>query len=368
MSLIRVECGNCQTALQVRAEMAGQQGRCPVCQAVIAIPAAGNTQDLATAPPTPASPPSSPGSSGRLSQTSAVSFDAPPTATPAPKPDSSQRLSSPPAAAPAATAVTANPALPLGQAMAPDMLAEISRRKKSAVMVIFETPASGSYEISKQPEANVRCYRTADMSDAQLMLVLEQLGHMSQGMRNLKGGIGLEAEGQPQPYELKGDRLGMTLEEFKAKYSRKVGGITLPYCSDSFPGQPNQALMAEPWYAAAGLINARIDLPSENNSPTIAGVRTDLFLYHFVDGRLYRMTALFDTEAFHLIHNALVQKQGPATRENKDKGELTWENGVSTIHLVRGAMYPKKPSRLVYFHNALQKSAEGRAPARASDL
>jgi hypothetical protein len=34
--------------------------------------------------------------------------------------------------------------MPLSQAMAPDMLAEIYRRKKSAVMVVFETKKASS--------------------------------------------------------------------------------------------------------------------------------------------------------------------------------------------------------------------------------
>lgn len=307
MSLIRVQCTQCGTALQVRNELAGQQGRCPKCGATIEIP---------TAPP-----PS-------------------PTTTP----------------------------LLLAQATGPDMIGELQRRNRSAVLVVFETPADGSYELSKQAEANVRCYRTTDMSDEQLMAVLAELGHMSQGMQNQKGGIGLQPEGTPQPYELKGDRLGMTLADFRTKYGRKIGGMALPYCSDSCAGQANPNLWSEPWHVAAGLVNGRVDLPSENNPPTIAGVRTELLLYHFVDERLFRMTVLFDTEAFHLIHNALVQKQGPPAKENRERMEMTWDNGVSTIKLTRGTMRPKKASTLIFLHNALQKSAEGRAPQRSSDL
>jgi hypothetical protein len=313
MSLIRVECTSCGTALQVRAELAGQQGRCPKCGATLPIPAAGSGGAVA-----------------------------------------------------AANADSAS--LPLSQAMAPDMLAEIHRRKKSAVMVVFQTPASGSYEISRQPEAAARVYRTPDMNDAQVMQVLEQLGHMSQGMRNPKGGIGLQPEGGPEPYELKGDRLGMTLDEFKKKHARKVGGMMLPYCSDSTPGQVNAMLWSEPWHAAAGLITARSDLPSENNPPTIAGVKTEQYLYHFVDGKLFRITVLFDTEAFHLIHEAMLKKHGPPQRKFEDRMEIIWENGLSTIKLVRGMMRPKKASTLVYIHNQLQKIAEGRTPQRATDL
>lgn len=248
------------------------------------------------------------------------------------------------------------------------MMAEIARRKKSAVLVVFETPADGDYEISRQHSANVRCYRTADMNDGLVMQVLSELGNMSQGQRNQKGGLGLRADAAVTPFELKGDRLGMTLEEFKAKYARSIGGMTMPYCSDALPGQANPSLWTEAWHAAAGLVNGRIELPSENASPTVAGVKTDLFLYHFVDGKLFRMTALFDTEAFHLVRDALVQKQGPPTSELKEPMELAWENGVSTIRLVRGAMRPKKSSTLLFTYNDLQRLADSRTPQRQTDL
>ena len=51
--------------------------------------------------------------------------------------------------------------------------------------------------------------------------MLEHVGHMSQGRRNQKGGIGLQPDVEALAFELKGDRLGMTLDEFKAKYARE---------------------------------------------------------------------------------------------------------------------------------------------------
>ena len=83
-------------------------------------------------------------------------------------------------------------------------------------------------------------------------------------------------------------------------------------------------------------------MPSEGNSPTIAGVKTELVLYHFVDGRLFRITVLFDTEAIHLIREAIVTKHGLPTSETKEPVEIAWQNAVSTIRLVRGMMRPKK--------------------------
>ena len=353
MSLIHLECAACGSPLHCKPEHAGQQGRCPKCGKPIQVPGVAISGAI-----TASLSPSDADSTARR--------PAPSAATPA---AARQSMSGPGVAGAASMASVQLPQMmALWQASAPDMMAEVSRRKKSAVMVVFETPPGDSYEISRTPEANVRCYRTEDMSDAQLMQVLEQLGHMSQGMRNQKGGIGLKSGAEPAPYDLKGDQLGMTLDEFKTKYARQLGSIQMPYCSDSCAGQANQALWSEPWHVAAGLVNGRVDLPSEGNPPTIAGVRTELFLYHFVDGKLFRMTVHFDTEAFHMIHEAMLKKQGPPAKENKEKMEVTWDNGVSAIKLVRGTMRPKKASALLYCHHALQKSAEGRAPQRSTDL
>lgn len=316
MATVRLQCGNCQAALQVRAELAGQQGKCPQCGAAVAVPA-----DAA-------------------------------------------------AAADSAAMSSVNQAglLPLGRATAVDMLAEVARRKKSAVMVVFETPADGDYRVGREPGANVRCYSSPDMSAEQMMEVLAEVGRMTRGAANAKGGVQLQGEGGPTPYELKGDRLGMTLDEFKAKYARRVGAFQLPLCSDSSPGQVIEALRTEAWFDAAGLVNARVDLPSESNPPTVAGVKTELMLYQFVDGKLYRITVLFDTEAFHHVRQALIAKLGAATTERQDPVAHIWDNGVSAVKLLRGAMRPRKPSILHVVHHGLLKVAEGRTPQRSSDV
>jgi len=180
---IRITCPGCQSILDVKDALAGHQRACPKCGGLIQVPAGGAANP-------------------------------------------SQRL--------------------LVDASGVEMVEELSRRKRSAVLVVFETPGSESYELHKQSNANVRCYRTADMSDRQLMQALQGLGQMTQGKRTNKGGIGLGARGEPEPFELKGDRLGIHLDDFKAKYARQLGaGMSAPFCSDSFPGQALQALHAE---------------------------------------------------------------------------------------------------------------------------
>ena len=91
--------------------------------------------------------------------------------------------------------------MPLSKATGPDVMAEIARRRKSAVLLVFETPRDGVYNISEQPAANVRCFRTPDMSSAQLMQVLAELSNMSQGQPNASG-IGLTSASAEPPFEL----------------------------------------------------------------------------------------------------------------------------------------------------------------------
>ena len=303
---IRVKCAGCQSILEVKDTLAGSQGCCPKCGGVIQVPASGAA-----------------GSTARL----------------------------------------------LADASELEMVEELNRRKKSAVLVEFETPESESYELHRLPGANLRCYRTADMNDAQLMQVLQGLGHMSQGKGTAKEGVGLGAEDGPEPFELKGDRLGISLSEFKAKYARKLGaGMSAPFCSDSFPGQALQALHAEPWHTAAGIIHARVDLPTESSSPTVAGVDTELLLYQFIDEKLFRITALFDTDSFHHIREGLFEKHGTPTTELADPLGFIWRNEVSTIELVRGTIRPKRPSMLHLVHSDLYEIFQSRVPTRSQDL
>ncbi len=140
-------------------------------------------------------------------------------------------------------------------------------------------------------------------------------------------------------YELKGDKLGMTLEEFKQKYERSgEGGTRLPLCSDTAWGANKASLRTEPWHQRAGIIHARIDLPSENNSPTVAGVKSELMLYEFVDGKLFRIAAWLPTDKFHLVSEAAISKYGPVSRNTKTAAtHLGKPNGLGRPYTRNGA-------------------------------
>jgi hypothetical protein len=162
----------------------------------------------------------------------------------------------------------------------------------------------------------------------------------------------------------------MDLEDFKQKYARSVEGTSarLPLSSDTAWGANKASLHSEPWHKDAGIIYARVDLPAEENSPSIAGVKTELMLYQFVDGKLFRISAFFPTDQFHVISEAAVKKYGPIAREVPKPRQLVWENDVAEIVLLRGAVHPPTPSALHLIHTALVNVAEARTPQGGQDI
>jgi hypothetical protein len=172
-----------------------------------------------------------------------------------------------------------------------------------------------------------------------------------------------------QLFELKGDPLGMNLDDFKQKYARSgEGGVKLPLCSDTAWGTNKASLHSETWHRDAGIIHARIDLPAEDNSPTVAGVKTELMLYQFVDGKLFRIAAWLPTDQYHLVSEALIKKYGPATRESVKPRQLIWENPLASIVLNRGTVHPREASVLELVHKQLAEVAASRTPSGAADI
>jgi hypothetical protein len=181
------------------------------------------------------------------------------------------------------------------------------------------------------------------------------------------------ADGQPvEPYELNGDRLGMSLVDFKAKYARPVKqeNRSAPLCSDSFPGRKVGALSAEPWNTSAGIVKCRTHFPSEE-SPMVAGVKTKVVLHEFVDGKLYNIYALFSLDRFEDVKKACLAKYGKPSGVRREtyhgkfretEGDVfTWDNTVSKVTLAeRGGI---NHTTLVLAHTELTKIAESRTPA-----
>lgn len=246
------------------------------------------------------------------------------------------------------------------------MVRELKRRNLSALLLMFRPSADGSYNLVDLPDSNMKCIVTEDIGAKEFA---ELVPSIPKRFGTRRGAPVTRSVAQDEAYELKGDKLGMTLAEFKEKYARFTsdGRQDLPLSSDqSFGGRAD--LRAEAWHRPAGIVHARVDRPEEENSPTVAGVKTDLLLYQFVDGKLYRISASFPTDMFHVVSEALTTKYHLPSRETKQPRELVWENPTSLIVLTRGTVHPRTPSELHLVHKELLATAEGRAPQGAEDI
>lgn len=255
----------------------------------------------------------------------------------------------------------------LFEATPEQMVRELSARQESALLLVFRpAEGSGSYDLTEIADSEIKCIATEDINAARFA---ELIASIEKRFGAKKKGAATKPV-VDEPYELKGDRLGSSLYDFKQKYARNVEGTsaTLPLCSDTAWGANKASLHSEPWHKDAGIVYARIDLPTEDNSPTVAGVKTELLLYQFVDGRLFRISAFFPTDQFHTVNDAAVKKFGPITREVARPRQLVWENSVAEIILMRGSVHPPAPSVLHFVHKELAKTAESRTPVGSEDI
>jgi hypothetical protein len=301
---IQIECPGCKATILVADELAGKQGKCVQCGHKLTVPGQPGRA-----------------SSGGLSPT-------------------------------------------LFEATPESMIRELYRRQQSALLLIFPLPPDGSYDLANVPDADLKCIATEDVNQPRFAQLVASFAKRFAPRKKSAA-----ATPQEQLYELKGDRLSMTIEEFKEKYARSgEGGLRLPLCSDTAWGVNKASLKSEPWHKQAGIVNARVDLPSEDNSPTVAGVKTELLLYQFVDGKLFRIAASMPTDQFHVVSEAAVKKYGPVTRETQKPRQLVWENSLATVVLTRGTVHPPEPSILELLHKQLTELAWSRTPTAAADI
>jgi hypothetical protein len=330
---IQLECPGCKAVLQVEDSLAGKQGKCIHCGARVVVPGQGQGP-AAKAASLVASP-------------AASSTAIPPLAAPAP----------------VATA--------LYEATPEAMMRELAARQQSAVLFLFRPSEEGSYDLADVPDSELKCIVTEDITVARFGQLVESIARRFGPRKKAQSQPAANAEVDPlELYELKGDRLGMSLDEFKRKYARGEEGSRerLPLCSDEAWGANRAALHVEPWHRQAGIIHARIDMPAEDNSPTVAGVKTELLLYQFVDGVLFRILATFPTDLYHVVSEAALGKYGPVTNETQKPRVQIWENAASSVVLTRGSVHPPEPSTLVLLHKRLAEQAQSRAPKGTGDI
>jgi hypothetical protein len=246
------------------------------------------------------------------------------------------------------------------------MLRELYRRGQSAFLLTFPVPQEGVYDLSTVNEADLKCIATEDINQARFAQLVVSFAQRY-GPRKRSGSAAMTAE--EMLFELKGDKLGMALDVFKQKYERSgEGGTRLPLCSDTAWGANKASLHSEAWHQKAGIVTARIDLPAEDNSPTVAGVKSERLLYQFVDGKLFRIAAWLPTDKFHVFSEAAIGKYGPVSRETQKPRQLIWENPLALVALTRGSVHPPEPSVLELVHRELQKLADSRTPSGAADF
>ncbi len=174
----------------------------------------------------------------------------------------------------------------------------------------------------------------------------------------------------PKAFTLKDNPLGMSLSEFKVKYARPslTGHRDLPWSSDESPGFDIPDLMTSKWHYAAKIVHARIDLPAENLSPTIAGVQTDHLIFQFVDEKLFQITGFFSTDGFHTVADALRRKFGTPITEGEEHRKLIWWSLDTTIELLFGRLHPREPACIRYYHDDLLEDAANRKPDTIHEL
>ncbi len=303
---IQIECPGCKAIIQVADELAGKHGKCVQCGHRVTVP-------------------------GRPSSSSNFS---PPVFEATPEVDGPRAIS--PAAECNAAGVS---------------------HARGRLPTIWRT----------LPDSDLKCIATEDINQARFAELVASFTKRFGPRKKEAAAHALTAD--EMLYQLKGDRLGMSLDDFKQKYHRQVeGGYKLPLCSDTAFGANKASLHSEPWHREAGIIHARVDLPAEENSPTVAGVKTELLLYQFVDGKLFRIAASFPTDQFHLVSEAAINKYGPVTRETQKPRQLVWENPLAWIALTRGSVHPRESSILELVHRELQQLASSRTPTGIADI
>lgn len=270
--------------------------------------------------------------------------------------------------APAVTPSVADRPVLLCDATPQAMIQELYRRGKSAVLSYANLTAAGPGSTANLGDTRIRCVVTDDVDQSELGNFFRRLAALADKQRVAR--VAVQVDDADDLFELKGDRLGMSLDDFCRKYQQPAtnGRRRLPWLNTDTPGKRVPELLAPAWYAEAGIVCARTSVPGVDEPVTIAGVDTDAVIYQFVDGRLFQIMALFGTEAFHVIHQALVRKYGECISQNEAPRQLLWWTLSASIELTFGRLVPREPARLRIWHDTMLREAESREPSRHTDI
>jgi hypothetical protein len=160
---------------------------------------------------------------------------------------------------------------------------------------------------------------------------------------------------EQRPFDIKGDRLGMSLAAFNRKYYRDRGPRKppAPHSSADRPDKDNPMLNYKAEMAKVGIVAAAPIYASEpyDTRPikaTIAGVDAERFIYKFIDGKLYEISVSFDQRRFQRVKEALKAKFGAPLGKDSEVienllgansgGDVSrWSNKVSSMLLYERA-------------------------------
>jgi hypothetical protein len=203
-----------------------------------------------------------------------------------------------------------------------------------------------------------------------------------------------------QPFGLKGDVLGETLQEFRLRNARIISSQPnaplaskkyLPQCTND-KIEENESLSPDVDGSAetedeqrAGVIKCIAALSMDDDldfddGPTVAGIAAYRTIYYFFHERLYKVESELPRSEYRVLRREFIAKYGPpiiAKTVPYQNGfgaafsgeRLLWRNSFSNISI--GELDGQSNNiRIVFWHYAIGKQCEiaGAAKGRAKDL
>ena len=151
----------------------------------------------------------------------------------------------------------------------------------------------------------------------------------------------------PQPYDIKGERLGMSFEEFKKNHYNFRAGNPQKHIKDAFSphcvtGKSDVFLMLSVEEAAIGITACYpgIDPLDElilhkHPGPTLANQKLQAYTFYFYKGKLFKIIAVFKADEYDAMKAAFIEKFGKTFLERSNS--IIWSNGISTVGLTHYA-------------------------------